>query len=372
MSCVVVIDDEKSIHQTIGRLLVDVKLESFFSGEEALEQIETLSPDLILLDINLGGMDGYDTALALKKRDHLARVPIVFISVLDGLEAKLKAYGSGGVDYLQKPFTPEEVISKANHLIALKKHADTVQERLNETNRVITDFQRTSTDSQVISRFSLMAMHCHDVDTLIRLFSLTTDELGVSCALKLNDNDEFVEGPGQISQLEREILEMSANFTKIYQFGNNRAIYRWPNVALLVRNLGSHVDSLAMLLDAFDVAFGAIQSADRMLQQASKIQADNHALKKSITQQFRGLEAAFAEVILSLGFAVDLDEDEEDRIRGVLTTYKDSITSQLDVFSQNGHAIEKIISDLRKPSPELNKLLDERENQSEDDDDIFF
>ena len=79
------------------------------SGDLAIQAAELMPPEIILLDINMPDMNGYDLCRKLKSIDILKSIPVLFISALDETMDKVKAFESGGVDYITKPFQFEEV-----------------------------------------------------------------------------------------------------------------------------------------------------------------------------------------------------------------------------------------------------------------------
>jgi DNA-binding response OmpR family regulator len=85
---------------------------SFPSGELALESVVHQPPDLILLDINMPALNGYEVCERLKMDTELSAIPVIFLSALDQTEDKVKAFRSGGVDYISKPFQFEEVYAR--------------------------------------------------------------------------------------------------------------------------------------------------------------------------------------------------------------------------------------------------------------------
>lgn len=89
------------------------------SGAMGLVAARTVRPDLILLDIRMPGMDGYEVCRQLKADDQLASIPVIFISALEDTLDKVKAFQSGGVDYITKPFQLEEVIARVESQLAL-------------------------------------------------------------------------------------------------------------------------------------------------------------------------------------------------------------------------------------------------------------
>lgn len=92
------------------------------SGLLALEGARRIPPDLVMLDINMPVMDGYQVCAAFKSDPALAAIPIIFISALDETFDKVKAFDAGGVDYITKPFQIEEVVARVRTHLALRWH----------------------------------------------------------------------------------------------------------------------------------------------------------------------------------------------------------------------------------------------------------
>ena len=90
------------------------------SGERALQAAQSEPPDLVLLDINMPDMDGYEVCRRLKADATLKAVPVIFISALGGVIDKVKAFSVGGVDYIAKPFHLEEVESRVRTHLTLR------------------------------------------------------------------------------------------------------------------------------------------------------------------------------------------------------------------------------------------------------------
>jgi two-component system, sensor histidine kinase and response regulator len=87
------------------------------SGSVALEFARTQPPDLVLLDVAMEAMDGFDTCRALKKLPRMAQVPILFVTIMDETFNKIEAFGIGAVDYITKPVHMEELAARVeNHL----------------------------------------------------------------------------------------------------------------------------------------------------------------------------------------------------------------------------------------------------------------
>ncbi len=88
------------------------------SGEEALEDVFNLMPDLILLDIRMPGMDGYEVCRRLKGNERTRDIPIIFVTALDDTADKIMGLDLGAVDYITKPFEPDDVRAKVGKYVA--------------------------------------------------------------------------------------------------------------------------------------------------------------------------------------------------------------------------------------------------------------
>ncbi len=89
------------------------------NGTMALKAVRSLPPDLILLDINLPDLDGYQVCEQLKQEPAFKPIPVIFLSALSEVEDKIKAFGRGGADYITKPFVIEEVLARVEHHLEL-------------------------------------------------------------------------------------------------------------------------------------------------------------------------------------------------------------------------------------------------------------
>src|SRR5688572_5503469 len=108
---ILVVDDTAANLQVLAGMLKDrgYKVRPVPNGKLALLAAERDPPDLILLDINMPEMNGYEVCQRLKADDHLKGIPVIFISALTDQLDKVKAFAIGGVDYITKPFQMEEL-----------------------------------------------------------------------------------------------------------------------------------------------------------------------------------------------------------------------------------------------------------------------
>src|ERR671933_1135474 len=131
---ILVVDDIPDNLRLLSTMLAEqgYKVRKALSGQMALISAKTVLPDLVLLDINMPGMNGYEVCTQLKADEQTRDVPVIFISALDDVWDKVKAFAVGGVDYITKPFQREEVLARVENqlrLRALKKALRIEQEK---------------------------------------------------------------------------------------------------------------------------------------------------------------------------------------------------------------------------------------------------
>jgi PleD family two-component response regulator len=89
------------------------------SGRRALRVVSAHPPDLVMLDIQMPEMDGYEVCRQLKADPATSAIPVIFISALDDVFDKVRAFRAGGVDYVAKPFQAEEVLARVETQLEL-------------------------------------------------------------------------------------------------------------------------------------------------------------------------------------------------------------------------------------------------------------
>jgi adenylate cyclase len=111
---ILVVDDTPNNLRLLSTLLMEQGYEvgKAINGQMALKSAQAAPPDLILLDINMPEMNGYEVCSLLKANPQTRDIPVIFISALDEVLDKVKAFSVGGVDYITKPFQSEEVLAR--------------------------------------------------------------------------------------------------------------------------------------------------------------------------------------------------------------------------------------------------------------------
>ena len=138
---ILIVDDVPSNLQLLSNLLSEqgYKVYKVLDGTLALRSVNLKPPDLILLDIMMPGMDGYEVCSRLKADRQTQDIPIIFLSARDDELGKVKAFSVGGVDYITKPFQVNEVLARVKHQIQIRQLQRQLQQQNLQLQQEVSD-----------------------------------------------------------------------------------------------------------------------------------------------------------------------------------------------------------------------------------------
>jgi len=141
-SRVLIVDDARSnVDILVDALRHEYKLAVALSGESALESIARNPPDLVLLDILMPGIDGYEVCRRLRAAPETREIPVMFLSSLEDVEKKTLGFEVGANDYLTKPFELLEVKARVRSLLKAKAYSEAIQEKIASELRIAREIQ---------------------------------------------------------------------------------------------------------------------------------------------------------------------------------------------------------------------------------------
>lgn len=131
---ILVVDDMPANLEVITEILkgAGYTVMTAIDGERALKRVQTHPPDLILLDVQMPGIDGFETCQRLKSHPETASIPVIFVTALADTDSKIKGFSLGAVDYVTKPFEAQETLARIKTHLQLRRLSENLEQRVAE------------------------------------------------------------------------------------------------------------------------------------------------------------------------------------------------------------------------------------------------
>jgi PAS domain S-box-containing protein len=177
---ILVVDDTPANLNLLTQILSEqgYKVRVAPSGKLALKSVQSHLPDLILLDINMAGLNGYEVCQHLKADPNTENIPVIFVSALGEVMDKVKAFQSGGVDYITKPFEPLEVLARIQNQIRIQQLQQRLQQQNQQLNKQMELRRQSEAELRLLLATTQAVSRQEDVNSalqvVLRLVCITT------------------------------------------------------------------------------------------------------------------------------------------------------------------------------------------------------
>ncbi|MBP2663462.1 MAG: response regulator containing a CheY-like receiver domain and an domain [Firmicutes bacterium] len=217
---ILIVDDNQANLEMLSVMFRELayKVRVASSGAFALQIIQRSVPDLIILDVNLSDMDGYEICKKLKASAEWESIPVIFISASTELFDMSEAFRVGGADYIKPPFSCAEVEARIGTQLRLHQSRKRLEAIVNEKTRAIVKAQSAlsfALTTMVESYDDETAQHLEHVQKISRLLALTLKTSSRYCA---DINDEFVKNIYRASVLH-DIGKVGIPHTILHKLG---------------------------------------------------------------------------------------------------------------------------------------------------------
>ncbi len=266
--------DDESMNQIIIKEMLEDNFELICAddGESCLQLMNERLPDLILLDVNMPGLNGLDVCKKIRNNPDNINIPVIFVSALANPDERLKGYAAGGDDYVTKPFVEQELIKKISLLLENQDEKKILKQNSDETMSALMTSLTSSGELGVVINFlrdSYASQSLNDL-TLLAFNALKQFNLAGSIMILGFGDPFYFFSDGKTRPLERDILFYLSNKEHIISFGD-RTLFNSGNLTLLIRNMpndedksGRYRDHLAMFADGFDARIKGIKNEQEM------------------------------------------------------------------------------------------------------------
>lgn len=351
MATILVVDDEPLQAKLHTVFLEDAGYQTLCAenGKQALDILEkdSAAVNVILSDVSMPEMDGYEFCRQVKDNEDLNRIPFIFVSALTDLDEKLKGYSVGGDDYVSKPISTEELLEKVKRAVTCHEEMTSQKQQLQESYNTAMQAMTYSSDLGQILEFHNGAQNVHSFDELSECLFQVMGSLGLRSTLYVvTPNARICIGDkGAVSPLEENVIEMARQKDRFWDFGT-RTIINYKDFSLLIKNMPvDDPERFGMLKDTLGSLCNAIESRitillfDETNKQKAQILESVRLTLGNTSETFRGVQKANLKSIQVMIDELDdtimilgLTEEQEKLIRGIAVKCYDRTA---DIFGES-------------------------------------
>jgi CheY-like chemotaxis protein len=244
-----IVDDDPITCEVLYAALSDhfnIKITN--SGEECLQAIGDFQPKLVILDIDMPGINGYETCRRLRESKH--DMPVIFLSACDSLEERLEAFDSGGNDFLTKPTDHQLILRKAQLAIKAKMDKDQIASEKDSYEQMAMTFLDSMGESGVLQNFTRLNFDCPDYATLLTNTLQACQHLSLQCHIQLRfpGGSLSCTPDGKAGPLEESVLTQVASLGRLFQF-KKRLVTNYEHVTIIILNMPDNTDIAGRIRD---------------------------------------------------------------------------------------------------------------------------
>lgn len=323
MHKVLIVDDLTSdIKLVMECLKADYQLSAATSGEKAIEMAAQNMPDVILMDVSMPTMSGYDACKCILKQQH---TNIIFLSANDSTDEILRGYDAGGIDYLIKPFDPRILKEKIQY--AIDREAKKNKKTTTKSANLITDINW-------LSQFVKKAKTFNHPQELVDSIVQACEQLSLAVCVQCHSENGIIESgyQGSLSKLESEILirqlQEEGNFFETAQ----GLFITHESIALLVKNPPESFEALEQVKIAFKCL---VETADTLLYQLDKINQTSDSPAPTVPSTYNQVSLSLIDDLLrTLSNQSNKKEAGVHLLESVLANIEESFVNMGLTFNQ--------------------------------------
>lgn len=330
---VMIVDDVES-----NRMLLKMVLEDDYnilesaSGTECLEAIKKTMPDIVLLDVNMPGMTGYEVCTEIRKNKASATLPVVFISAMDNVEERLAGFEAGGNDYITKPIDPEHVMDRVKYFIEHQAEANQAKSEANTAMQVAMEAMTSSSELGQIIEFVKSSQNISQLEGIGKKFCEIAKNFGLKATTLIHASPSIYVNCTPDSMEGRVLNKFKDSSERIVSIGV-RTMINSDEMGILISNMpiedesryGRLKDHLAVLSSICEGRIQTIKTEMSIKSQRKDILVRIIKMTEEQVQSFSGKlqthdsksRQVMLDMIVELEaklFTLGLDEDQEQQL----------------------------------------------------------
>jgi DNA-binding response OmpR family regulator len=358
-------DDNFAAAAAAEMLSSDYDLRRVATGQAALNALAEERPDLVLLDVEMPGMSGYEVCRSLRDNPSIGDLPVIFLSGRVSEEDRLAGYEAGGDDYLTKPVSAAELRTKIK--LQLASHAERIRLKQDVTGAFSTAMTAMSSTAEIgaVLQFMKTSFSCQDYAALCREVLNTLGAYGLEASVKIYGQQGSVSfSPnGPCSPLEDSVLTNMYKQGRMFEFGS-RTSCSYEHITIIVKRVagddperhGRMKDNLALLAEGADTRIVAMDSSATVTRQHAElarltantskalhgIEQSHRAQGIKSNQIFQKLQTKFDNSMIFLG----ITQSQEEELANMLHDAAGEARALYDEGLKTGAHMESILKQI--------------------------
>ena len=362
---IVVVDDEDiNLDLMQGILEDDYQVECFSNGESCLKYCEESPADLVLLDVDMPGLDGLETCQRL--HDILPQCPVMFVSAKTSNEERLAGYEAGGYDYIAKPCNPQELLAKIELLIQQQTQHKLLDERRKSLSKAFMEVASGSGELGVLLQFSVNVFSAQNYQELADLVLIALQDIGsLNAAVRVSGQQKAISrsNNGTCSPIESDVLAMFKNKGRVYKFKGQIQVNE-THVSVLVKSMpederiaGRMIDHIPLLLKIASACVEKLDISSNLTSSMKAIETVQHAcseltsteaqLRTCVGRLSADMEGVFTHLKDEVQYLA-LSEEQENNLFALYSSgLEQALNTTQEVIGISKH-FREITTDLKK------------------------
>ncbi len=348
--CILCADSDQNTLDLLSDSLGDAyDIEIALTGVECLSKFAAVKPDVVLLDVDLADLDGYEICARIRSLNQRHDIPILFFSEHCEVEDMLNGYEAGGDDYIHKPYDIKVVRAKINTHLVRFTHAMYLRDELEGVTTTAINALINTNELGVLVSFTDECLYTQTHDDLIRVLfkALKSYGLAASAQVRTGNKSKIYSMQGDLAPIEKEIFNVYIEGEAVIHFSNKSMLNR-DHVSLLIKNMPvdnkvvcdritEHLSIIANCTDARLKAIHIEQNKAGHLRNLSQAAIDDiRGDIRMLEGQFKEFGQASREIMEALTlemdrtlFALCLNEEQEEQLHEMIAAAQKDLNTIL-------------------------------------------
>lgn len=380
MTKVLIVDDDRFMQNVLKRYLTkNYETRTADDGAMGIRLANSWQPNIILLDVEMPGQNGYEVCDQLKNNEATKHIPVVFLSGKSSLRERMLGFEVGADDYLTKPCEPELLHQKINKISQIYAQKAQLADNIANAEKTALEAMTTSFELGKAVRFVELSYGLGDYDSLGESLCRFTQDLSLNSVamLKCRDKNRFYGSHTiQPSPIEEDLLQMMHSDQRFIDFGC-RTLINYPQVALLVKNMpledrlryGRIKDTLPFVLGACDAKLRVLDAEkalksqhDQLTRSTLSIEGLLEQISKTVSGNQANIRSIMLELTTELGIQLHrmgLQGDQEDFVLAHIEKAANKLHEEANSVDSVEHALSTMVKLLQLLGAEQ-KIIIER------------